>query len=313
MSVSNQIRNLGRAIPFVAVALLSLSGATRALADPDGSWLLRRMAQSEESVSYWGSITISGRAQASATIRLWRKGNLRRLEYIDPPIRRGDLVVADGHAVYTYHRAENAAVQTRVGGGRINWPRLRSQFAIRTLGQERMAGRPAWIVGMFALNDGRLLRKVWIDEGYYARLRVVRFGRQGGVLEDLTTTEIHFVPVDDNRFVWQAPPGARVQISTGINYATLAGARQAAPWMQFPHNPPEGYAFESAVIGGGNSWLRYSNGVTRFSLFQEQAAGEPDAPVQAHGEARFWKRAGCRFLLVGLPAEQVDVVIASIR
>ena len=271
------------------------------------------MALAEQSVSYTAEVSVSGRAQAAATMREWRNGTRRRVEYLSPSIRRGDLVVADGNAVYTYHRAENSAVQTRMDGGRINWPRLEKQFKVATLGEDRVAGRAAWMVGLHALNDGHLVRKLWIDEGNFTRLRVERFGRLGRTLEDIALTDVHFASVDNEEFVWHAPPGAKLETSAGINYATLDAAHQAAPWMQFPHDPPSDYAFESAVIGGGRIWLRYSNGLSRFSLFQEQASGEADAPAQAHGDSWFWRRAGYRFLLVGLPQEQAAAVIESVR
>lgn len=292
--------NCQRGLPWFALALLCLWHSA-ALAAPAAEQLLQQMAQAERSVSYSATATTAGQGEARATMRVWRSGAKRRLEYTAPPVRRGDVVVDDGTSVWTYHRAENSAVQTHSRPDRSgDWARLGQTYTAKLVGQERQAGRPAWMVAVYAKNDGHLARKYWIDQATKARLRAEWYS-SSGQLGRVALDSVQFGAVDPSRFVWRAPAGASVQASSGVIYSSLNQARRAAAWLQYPHYLPSGYGFESAVVESNNIWLRYTNGLNRFSIFQQRAPGEPDAGLrQVRGGAWYWRRAGSRFLLVGL-------------
>ena len=159
------------------MALCAFSQAANAAPKvPAANDLLRAMSQAEQKAEFYGVMVTNRRGEPGETVRIWRDGAKRRLEWLSPPVRRGDVLVDDGQNVWLYHRNENAAVQTKS----LRRERMSFSGEAKTVGSGQVAGRRAWIVEL-GRRDGRNKRRIWIDAATKVRLRAERVDEKGRV------------------------------------------------------------------------------------------------------------------------------------
>jgi outer membrane lipoprotein-sorting protein len=238
--------------------------------------LLQRMMQVERTAEFSGVSTISGRGGAPIKMRVWRQANKRRYEYVAPPVKRGDLLVDDGQNVWLYHRAENAAVQTKTSRARmgaLRSPGARRALSVRVTGETKLDGRDAWVVDVRRLQGAKETRRFLIDKDSGLRLGMQLINASGVTIQRQTLQDLRLAGVDENRFRWQPPAGVKAVRTSGSMFAQIAPARRTAQWLKVPSYVPNGYVFESAVVdnASGEAWLRYANTARRFSIFQQRA------------------------------------------
>lgn len=292
-------------LPF---SLLTVSSA----AAPGGAELLKAMTKAEKSVACSGIMTISAQGAAPMTVRFWRDGAKRRLEWTAPPVMAGDVLLDSGRSIWRYHRTENSAVETR-GAGEISWKR----FTPGAITSAKVAGRPAWQLGLN--RDGKHALNLWLDKKTSTRLRVDVVDENGRSIPTLAVEEIKFAPVDGAVFNWSPPSGARVTRTNGTLFDSLEQARESAAWLTKAGHLPRGYEFESAVVdpagngGRGEAWLRFSNGFSRFSIFQQRLADAKTLETQKADGGWFAQRDGSRFFVVGLPSIEAKKVVEALR
>lgn len=307
---------------FAALAVLALAGRATAQA-PSGSDLLRAMLKAERTASYFATEVVTQRGAPTLKTRVWRQGLKRRIEFLEPPVRRGDLLVDNGTDVWLYHNRERAAVQTRSLRRSAEMASLDNRIGsipTRVSGPVSIEGRRAWVVEMRAAKDKkRVVRRHWIDTATKVRLKVERFTPNGTVSETSSLQDVQFVSIPAARFAWTPAPGTKVTRTSGRLFMQLAPAKRAASWLQYPRTVPAGYSFESAIVDNkkGEAWLRYTNGAQRFSIFQ-QRAGDPSTLSGLSGPRRvdggwYWQGGGSRMLGVDIPSSLADRVINSVR
>jgi outer membrane lipoprotein-sorting protein len=314
--------HLSRTAAIALLGACSLAGRAAAQT-PSGGDLLRAMLKAERTASYVATEVVTQRDSPTLRTRIWRQGLKRRVEFLEPPVRRGDLLVDDGTNVWLYHNREEAAVQTRSLRRAAEAASLNNRIGnipTHVSGPVSIAGRRAWIVETRGgKNKKRILRRHWIDTATKVRLRVDRFGPGGTVSESSALQNVQFSSIPAARFVWTPAPGTKITRTSGRLFTQLAPAKRVAQWLQYPRVVPAGYSFESAIVDNkkGEAWLRYTNGVQRFSVFQ-QRAGDPST-LSALAEPRrvdggwYWQGGGSRMLGVDIPNSLADRVINSIR
>lgn len=288
-------------VTLVLIGVVAFS-LTAGAATPSGTSLLQQMNQAEQTVPYSARQT-TWRVGAPAVIaQVWDNGKKQRLEYQAPPINKGDIQLEDGTHIWRYHYSENGVVQTPASlRHSFDIKRFNQRYTAIFLGDSNIAGRPAWIVGIKEKNGSHYLRKYWIDIAKYLRLRAEYFGANGQRIETTQLGSIHFGSIPSSRFVWQTPAGAKVNYA-GELYTHLSRAQQKASWLRVPRWLPAGYTFESAVINKTNNetWLRYSNGSRRFSIFEQRTSDTKSTSLQKVDGGWFWKKGGMRYLIAGL-------------
>ncbi len=255
----------------------------------DAQTLVSQMKQAESTISYSATQTGNG-----GTARVFRLGLKRRLEWIAPSVKRGDILVDDSANVFLYHRAEASATKTN------SRSRVPSFVASGAAKPTTFAGRRAFLVSV----SGR--RTLTIDASTKALL-AVRGGNGGFALSN-----IRFAPVPASKFAFTAPAGVKLNSFDGALYANLSGAKRAARWIKAPQSLPSGWSFESAIVGQNSAWLRYSNGQNRISLFQ-QPTTDPNLKPQPVDGGTFWKRNGVRFLATGSPQNALSAVVDQLK
>ena len=308
-------RGWQRATILTALSLAFLSSAlvAKAQIDAQAAKLLNQMASAERAANYSAIETIT-RSDATVRVRLWRLGHEKRLEYLEPAINRGDVLVDDGQNTWLYHRAENAAIQTRSQNERLGVGAAR-RFS-RVSSESRVDGRDASVVDILRSANGGVARRVWIDRATKLRLSVQFFDAQNQATGRISISDLKVGGVDAARFDWQPPANAQIVRTNGALFSQLAPARQSASWLQHPRFVPAGFRFESAVVDNaqGKAWLRYASESQRFSIFQQRAASA-SSNVEPQKVDGGWYRVnnGSRLLIAGAPDELAQRILQSVR
>ena len=314
--------HLSRTAVISVLSAYALVGGAAAQT-PSGSGLLNAMLKAERTASYAATEVVTQPGAPTLKTRVWRQGLKRRVEFLEPPVRRGDLLVDDGTNVWLYHSRERAAVQTRSLRRAAEMTGLSDRIGsvpTRVSGPVEIAGRRAWVVEMRASKDkNRVLRRHWIDTATKVRMKVERFAPNGTVSATSSLQNVQFGPIPTARFAWTPSSGTKITRTSGRLFMQLAPAKRVAQWLQYPRTVPAGYSFESAIVDNkkGEAWLRYTNGAQRFSIFQ-QRAGDPSTlsgltePRRVDG-GWYWQGSGSRMLGVDIPAPLSDKVINSVR
>lgn len=259
----------------------------------DAQTLLSQMQNAEKSAKYAATQTTT-RGGGREVARVFRDGLKKRVEWLEPAFRKGDILVDDGRVEWLYHKRENSATQTQSNS---RTPRFSSESAPKS---QNFAGRSAYFL------SGRQNRGIWVDS--QTKIWLGTRSQNG----QTALSKLDFGPVSGKKFKFQTPTGAKVLKLNGTRYANLNAAKRAASWILAPSDIPAGYALESAVAGQNEAWLRYSNGKNRFSLFQQKAEAGTVTPVEQNG-GWFWKSDGLRFFATGAPTNSVQAMASSLK
>lgn len=256
----------------------------------DAQTLVSQMKQAEATITY----SATQKTGNGNTTRVFRSGLKRRVEWLSPDVKRGDIMVDNGANVFLYHRAEKSATKTD------SRSRVPSFVATGAATPTKFAGRRAFSV---AVSNRRTL----VIDAQTKALLAVRGGNGGFALSN-----IMFGSIAPAKFNFAAPAGVKVNAFPGALYPNLNGAKRAATWIQTPAKLPPGWSFESAIVGQKSAWLRYSDGQNRISLFEQPTSDHDLAPNAVNG-GTFWKRGGVRFLATGSPSSVLDQVVGQLK
>jgi outer membrane lipoprotein-sorting protein len=257
--------------------------------------ILGAVQQAEANVKYSATQVVQ-RGSEREVARLYRDGVKKRIEWIAPAVRKGDVLVDDGKNVTLYHSSDKSAIQTRSqrrlpnltgGGWKIGAPVKQNGTIVRVLSR----------------GDGRRLT---IDDLTSA---IIRMEGQRGIT---TLQNVRYGAVPASKFVFVAPPGAKITRINGQLYNDLRIARRRATWLKAPAQLPAGYNFESAIVSPSEVWLRYTNGRKRFSIFQQKAEGADLGPQKVNNDW-FWRSGGVRFLAIDAPSAAVPNMASSLK
>ena len=125
---------------------LLLSNGARAQESSIQNWL-RALSQAEKSAQYSATATSQRNGAPTTKWRVWRKGAKNRMEYVAPPVRKGDVLVDDGQNVWLYHRADNTAVQTKSRPRVLEFGALNSRGSdVRVDGTQKVDERAARVL-----------------------------------------------------------------------------------------------------------------------------------------------------------------------
>jgi outer membrane lipoprotein-sorting protein len=293
--------NMNKIKVLFSIPILLLIGVA-AEAAPSGMSLLQQMRKAGQTVSYSARQTTWQIGAPVVVTQIWDNGRKQRVEYLAPTINKGDIQLDDGAHIWRYHHSENGVVQTpSTTHHPFNPAKFDQEYTVKLLGSATISGRPAWSLGIATKGSSKYLRKYWIDKTIHLRLRAEYYDANGRRTETTQLSSIHFGSIPTSRFVWKTPAGATVNYA-GELYSHLRRAQQQASWLRVPRWLPAGYAFESAVVNKTNneSWLRYSNGSRRFSIFEQRTRDKKSTPLQKVGGGWFWATGEMRYLIAGL-------------
>lgn len=297
--------------------------------------ILRRAVLARGEVNYSAVATVvdreSGRgARAFTEIRLCKQGGKQRIKVSDGENRLIVVRVSDGATLWEHYEVRGILVKRTLPSMSERRERdleslaiLARNFSAKLVGTETVAGRPAYRIRIDRPGSpSATVRQFWIDKRTYLELKAERYGEGGGVVDSTALTNVNFSPeYPPGCFDFQRPPNLIPKVVDDTAFrGSLAEAEKHAGFTAIrPKTVPAGFALlvRSVAVSkrGGTPalWLRYTNGIDAFSLFQRRAASASVTP-QTRGPVRQWVYKGFQFTLVGhLTPQQVDAIRASYR
>lgn len=273
---------------LLGAATLAATLATPPAHAQDAAALIQQMRAAEARAQYSGTLFIVRNGQRE-TANVWRDGQKRRWEWSAPDLKKGDVLVDNGANLYLYHRSENRVTQTQ---STPTLPNLSGGWNVSKSG------------GDYVLS--RAQQKLTIDG---ARKILLRFENDGAVY---ALQNLKFGAQPSNKFSFQTPASAEVTRSKGKLFVDVAAARASVGWLKAPSQLPAGFALESAIAASDEVWLRYSDGKSRFSLFEQRAEAGTVPPTKVDG-GYFWKTGGIRYLASGVSSDTAKSLAGSLK
>ncbi len=184
---------------------------------PDGDAILRRADENmgSDNKVMTSEMVIHGR-RGSRTIRSksWIQGRARSFtEYLDPPREKGTKMLKLEGQLWTYTPASDRTIlisghmlRQSVMGSDLSYEdvmedqRLLALYHAEVTGEERINGRPCWVLELTSRGEevAYYKRKIWVDKERDVVLREERFAKSGTLLK---TTEVQSVDRIQNRWV----------------------------------------------------------------------------------------------------------------
>ena len=153
---------------------------------------------------------------------------------------------------------------------------LAKTYDVQLLGQGRVAGRPADIVGAVR-RDGSLAARLWLDAEYALALRREVYDEAGRTVSASAFVDIELAPVQ-SRFMNVLPqtvasPVGLTPSASQLSHADLAELR-ASGW-RCPSELGGDLTLYEAARRGGAIQLSYSDGVATVSVFEQPGHLDP--------------------------------------
>lgn len=266
--------------------------AASALAD-DPRALLERMHEAMRQLDYEGVFIYQRGAQIDSMRLVHRGGGgaeTERLISLSGPARE---VIRDGTLVTCLFADDRQAVVEKnpprdiIGIG-FSAPveKLASSYRFAVEGTDRVAGRPATVVGIHPAGDDRYGYRLWIDDDSKLLLKSVVIGRGGRTLEQVQFTHIDVLEeipaerlapeIHGSGFTWRTdtepPDGA---------HAPVADGRWQVRWLPAGFELKENKVQSMATSHMPVSHLVYSDGLAMVSVFVEELMDD-EPPLQGY-------------------------------
>ncbi len=289
--------------------------------------------------------------QGGRTSRQRVRGDVRgriRIDYLEPKSLEGDIMIIAPDQFRNFHHATNTLDialwpspendrEKRLMGAIRN-----GMMSIQRVGEETIAGRSANIVSISTLKrTGRFpggQAKYWLDNETGIQLKN-EISNASGLVSRTFITSIVVGPAagvvgKDFFFTF---PGAKVNPLFPHNEPKFHNLSEAAGHLPFPpvepSSMPPGYqmsgiwvlgAHRDQVVGNESLLLRYSDGVTHFTLYEKHArADRENRPRHAHPRSsnrnieRWFVNSAAgplEVIYIGhLPVEQVEAMSQSLK
>ncbi|MCL6519649.1 MAG: MucB/RseB C-terminal domain-containing protein [Armatimonadetes bacterium] len=305
----------------------------------DGATILKKMLISEGNVSFTAHqvTTLAKGPFLTSEQEVYRDGfKGMRTEYTYPNQLAGEIMIDDGKVLIRFiPRNKTAKTQP----SRLNFLKLRTieanralergQIQVELVRRDKIAGRNAYVLEVKprAKRAGPT-RKFWVDTEKWVKLKTEDIAPDGTVVSTSYYTRIDFTSVPPEKFRFKPPPGVRVE--RGPERMQIMSIEKAQRIVDFqirePKYLPKGFKLLGATVvpfrHGKVVGLRYSDGVSSFSLFQApRRMLDPRFPKQLQKDplragrgVYAWKLGELNFTLIGsIPADEIRRIADSIK
>ncbi len=317
---------------LVWVAVAAVAPAFVRAAGERAADILKRAVLARGQVSYSGVATLRESdphegARTFTEVLLCKQGGKQKVQVKDADGRLVVLKVCDGNTLWEQYLLRNAVVKRPVPSTAERQQRdlqnldiLLRNFSATVAGLETVAGRKAYRIRISRPGQAAIVRQFWIDQGNYLELRSEQYAGGSAPVSSMAMTRVNFAPdFPAGVFAFQPPPNVQPRVADDAVFrGSLGDAEKRAGFTAIqPKTMPAGFELLSrsvAVVSRSGSpalWLRYTNGIDSFSLFQRRAAGDVGR-AKGRWAVREWQSNGYQFLLVGhLPQDQIDAIRGS--
>ena len=174
---------------------------------------------------------------------------------------------------------------------------LLSNYEVKTIGRESIAGRDAIVIKVSCKYSGRPSKKIWIDDKTDVILKSEQYNSNGDLMLLTYFKGVDYNPsLDDINF---KPPQGRIIKTVSEqdikNLSADAISKIVGFKMILPSFLPDGYILEGCYLyrcgcGVDMAHLRYIDGLNSISIFQ----GKKDCPICSEDQKKgfFRKRIG---------------------
>jgi len=297
--------------------------------------ILQRAVLARAQVNYSGVATLTesqpgGRTRTFIEVLYCRQGGKQNVQVKDGNDQLVVRRICDGSTQWESHVARGAVVRRAVPSMSERRQRdlqnlniLTRNFRTALAGIETVAGRKAYRIRISRPGQPpALVRQYWIDKDTYLELKSEQYGDGGVLTSSMTMTRVNFHPdYPPGAFDFQPPPNVKPKLADDAVFrGPLAEAEKRVGFGAIlPRTVPAGFQLltQSVAVVNRNGtpalWLRYTNGIDAFSLFQRKAPGG-EAPAKGRFAVRQWVHGGYQFLLVGrLTSDQIEAIRGSYR
>lgn len=307
----------------------------------DAGTILKHMLESEGKVAFTAHqvTTLAKDPPLTSEQVIYRAGfKGMRTEYIAPPSLKGEVMADDGKKLA--HLIPKDKV-LKMRPSRLAALRMRSHLAeeaferghlkVELVGRDRVAGREAYVIQVSPRHRSKeQTRKFWVDTDKWVKLKTEDISGDGTVLSMSYYTRIEFVDsIPEDKFRIDPAPGVRVEHErpSGPPLMPIEKLKREAGFRILePSYLPAGFK-----LVGGNLMpfrstklvvLRYTDGVTSFSLFQapEHVLDRKflerlhQGPVRPGKGVYSWRENGLNLTIVGhLHPDQIRKIAASVK
>lgn len=148
---------------------------------------------------------------------------------------------------------------------------LAAVYNVALVGEDRVAGREAWVIQMMPKDEFRFGMIVTVDKKSYLPLKSMYVSGGRKVLE-----RMHFVSLETDVPFTKEEFEGYAQASTECPEASVQGARQV--WQ--PSWIPHGFHLSGYSRSAEDGFMHtYTDGLSSFSLFVKPLASAEDAPM----------------------------------
>ncbi len=331
------MRSLRITIAYITVGLIL--GFAQCAEAIDGVTILKKMLMSEGSVSFTAHqvTTLASGPFLTSEQEIYRDGfKGMRTEYTYPSQLAGEIMIDDGKVLIRFvPRSKTAKTQP----SRLNLLKQRTieatralehgQIQVELVGRDKIAGRTAYVLEVKPRAKRKsVTRKFWVDAEKWIKLKTEDIAPDGTMISTSYYTRIDFTRIPREKFHFEPPPGVRIgQGPVQLQIMPIDRAQRMVSFrIREPKYLPSGFKLVGATVipfrQGKLVGLRYSDGVTSFSLFQAQGRVlDPQFlrrlqrdPLRAGKGAFSWKCGDINLTLVGsIPSEEINKIADSIK
>lgn len=272
--------------PSALVVLVAAALPLAAVAD-EARDLLQRMSEAMRALDYDGVFVYQRGAQLDSMRIVHRNASgteMERLISLSGPARE---VIRDGTLVTCLFADDQQAVVEKnpprdiIGIG-FSAPvaKLEASYGFAIEGRDRVAGRPATIVGVRPEGDDRYGYRLWIDDASKLLLKSVVVGRGGRTLEQVQFTHVEVLDdlpperlepeIQGSGFTW------RTDTESADGKASPGGAWHVR-WLPAGFELKENNVQSMATSHMPVSHLVYSDGLAMVSVFVEALTDDEQA------------------------------------
>lgn len=321
-------------VTLISVSIVTAQGI-------DGPTVLKKMLDAEKKVSFTAHqvTTIARKPAVTSEQIIYKAGNRgMRMEYIEPPGLRGEVMADDGKTLVHYipkekvarkHPSRLAIMGMRTGQAGKAFSR--GGFQVNLVGKDKIAGRNAYVIEVRPkMRRGVPARKFWVDTEKWIKLKTEDIAPDGTVTSMSYYTKIDFVnDIPNAKFHIDLPDGVRIEQDRGDRHSmSIEQARQKAGFRVLaPSYLPSGFKAAGATVmpfrHGQLVVVRFSDGVSSFSLFQTPGRMlNPkflqrlhEGPVQPGKGIYSWRQGNLNFTIIGpaISSDQMHRIAASVK
>ena len=310
---------------LILLVLLSLPAHGAERARPDVLDLVNRMSKAVRTANYDGVFIYRHERQTDSMRLIHRGGSGVEQERLIALTGKPREVIRDGDTVTCIYPEDQAIMVEKTKPHRfvVQLPEPAEQYASTYIfalaGEDRVAGRIAWVVSIRPKDVYRYGYQIWIDKDSFLPLKTELRGQSGTPIEEVMFTQIevlseipdaHLQPgISGQGFTWFHAAAAE-------NRGPALGGRWQVTWM------PEGFHIShyerQSLLASGDpvDHLVYTDGMTSVSVFVERIrdATPQVGPRRVGGISAFGKlKQGHQITAVGeVPPATVQRMVNSV-